>query len=156
MEESYEKNMLKGFIATRYALKEIHFIKSSKSEIENKCNNSIQQYDFSNYDNGGYIKGWIESENNRYILYIASPDVIYFPTDSSNLFDSSTTFFNSNSDQLHRFNLRYLEKIEFNNIDTSYVTDMSGMFSVLENITKLDLSMFDTSNVTNMDAMFSD
>lgn len=141
-------NYLKRFNSRRFELKEIHFIKSSKYEIENKCDSAIQQYDFSDYDNGGYIKGWIELENYKPILYVASPDVIYFPPDSSNLFSGS----NSNS---QRFNLKYLEKIEFNNINTSDVINMSYMFSGLEKITKLNLSMFDTSNVTDMSDMFA-
>ena len=138
-------NYLVGFNAMRFELKEIHFIKSSKSEIENKCNNAIQQYDFSDYNNGGYIKGWIERECLNNILYIASPNVINLPTDSANLFRNSES---------QIFNLKYLEKIEFDNINTSNVTDMSFMFFDLENITKLDLSMFDTSNVTDMEDMF--
>lgn len=143
-------NYFKGFYSPRFELREIHFIKSSKSEIENKCNSAIQQYDFSDYDNGGYIKGWLELENYRYILYIASPDVIDFSPDSSCLF-STCLFCNSNTP---RFNLEYLEKIEFSNINTSKVTNMSNMFSGLKKITKLDLSMFDTSNVTDMSGMF--
>ena len=38
-------------------------------------------------------------------------------------------------------------------IDTSNVTDMSGMF-YMRNLKSMDLSSFDTSNVTNMYAMF--
>jgi surface protein len=141
------KNYLKGFNFTRFALKDIYFIKSSKDEIESKCKNAIQKYDFSDYENGGYIKGWTELENNRYILYIASPEVINFPEDSSDLFCNS---------QQSTFNLKYLERIEFNNINTSNVVNMSSMFSGLKNITELDLSMFDTSNVTDMSNMFAE
>jgi surface protein len=143
-----KKNYLRGFNLTRYTLNEIHFIKNSKNEIEIKCKKAIQRYDFSDYANKGYIKGWIElKNNNKYILYIASPDVIYFPEDSSNLFWNSERTI---------FNLKYLEKIEFDNIDTSNVINMSSMFYGLENITKLDLSSFDTSNVTDMSDMFAE
>ncbi|MCC4045068.1 BspA family leucine-rich repeat surface protein, partial [Enterococcus gallinarum] len=40
-------------------------------------------------------------------------------------------------------------------LDTSQVTDMSGMFNNTRGLTKLDVSNFDTSNVTNMYAMFN-
>lgn len=49
-----------------------------------------------------------------------------------------------------------LKSIDFGNIDTSQVTDMSLMFAysyALEG--ELDLSMFDTSNVTKMTNMFT-
>ena len=40
------------------------------------------------------------------------------------------------------------------NLNTSHVTDMTGMFSGCSNLTSLDLSHFDTGNVTNMGGMF--
>ncbi len=40
------------------------------------------------------------------------------------------------------------------NLDTSAVTDMSGMFNGCGALTTLDLSFFDTSSVTNMSSMF--
>ena len=45
--------------------------------------------------------------------------------------------------------------IQFNNFDTSNVTNMSGMFMGCVGVTTLDLSSFDTSKVTNMFAMFA-
>jgi surface protein len=42
------------------------------------------------------------------------------------------------------------------NINTSNVTDMSGMFRYTSSLKSLDLSNFDTSNVTTMSYMFSD
>ncbi len=48
-----------------------------------------------------------------------------------------------------------LSAINFINVDTSEVTDMSGMFWQMDNIKSLDLSGFDTSNVTNMFDMFN-
>lgn len=50
--------------------------------------------------------------------------------------------------------LEKLKSIEFVNVDTSDVTDMSGMFAGCESLTSLDVSNFDTSNVTNMSGMF--
>ena len=40
------------------------------------------------------------------------------------------------------------------NLNTSVVTDMSGMFTLCSSLTSLDLSSFNTSNVTNMNSMF--
>lgn len=40
--------------------------------------------------------------------------------------------------------------------DTSKVTDMYSMFSMLSNLTSLDLSSFDTSKVKSMGYMFKD
>lgn len=62
-----------------------------------------------------------------------------------------------------------LKKVDLSGLDTSQVTDMSGMFAVggekivhdegymfaLGNLEELDLSMLDTSKVTNMSRMFS-
>ncbi|WP_143473876.1 BspA family leucine-rich repeat surface protein, partial [Listeria monocytogenes] len=45
--------------------------------------------------------------------------------------------------------------LDLSNLDTSNVTDMSGMFSHCA-ATSLDVSNFDTSNVTDMEAMFYD
>ena len=40
------------------------------------------------------------------------------------------------------------------NLNTSEVTDMFGMFSLCENLTSLDVSSFNTDNVTEMSLMF--
>ena len=49
-----------------------------------------------------------------------------------------------------------LRSIEgFEHLNTSQVTDMSGMFSGCESLISLDLSRFDTSKVTDMGGMFS-
>ena len=48
-----------------------------------------------------------------------------------------------------------IENINLENLDTSQVTDMSGMFSYCSSLTNLDLSSFSTSQVTDMSSMFS-
>ena len=53
----------------------------------------------------------------------------------------------------------YCEKIpylNFGNINTSLVKDMSYLFSYCENLTSIDVSKFDTSSVTDMYYMFQD
>jgi surface protein len=47
-----------------------------------------------------------------------------------------------------------LTRISFDNIDTSNVTSMNGMFADCENLKELDLSNFNTKNITNMGSMF--
>ncbi|MFC0616103.1 BspA family leucine-rich repeat surface protein, partial [Enterococcus faecalis] len=48
----------------------------------------------------------------------------------------------------------YVERITFDNFDTSKVTNMYRMFSDCSNLKELDLRNFDTSNVTEMSKMF--
>ena len=129
-----------------FRIKELYFIKCSKNNIEERCKNAIQEYDFSNIFCGEYIKAWIEKKDNINVLYIASPNVIYFPEDSSDL------FLKLNATNI---SLKNIEKIQFNNINTSKVVDMSYMFSNFEFLTNLDLSIFNTENVANMSNMFS-
>ena len=53
-------------------------------------------------------------------------------------------------------NLTNLTTIEnMNNLDTSNVTSMSGMFSGCSSLTSINLTGLDTSNVTSMKSMFS-
>ena len=51
-------------------------------------------------------------------------------------------------------NLTTIENM--NNLDTSNVTDMSGMFSRCSSLTSINLTGLDTSNVINMQDMFMD
>ncbi len=44
--------------------------------------------------------------------------------------------------------------IDLNSIDTSEITDMSGLFHNFEGILKIDVSKWDVSNVENMDSIF--
>ena len=48
-----------------------------------------------------------------------------------------------------------MTSIDLSALDTSEVTNMSGMFGVCDGLTSLDVSKLDTSNVTNMIGMFS-
>ena len=64
-------------------------------------------------------------------------------------------FTNSTVDLIRRCSSS-LSEINLDNVDTSLVTNMSGMFSRKVNLTELNLSSFDTSSVTNMSSMFSE
>ena len=90
--------------------------------------------------------GTLEGQNNietianeeSYILYIASSGKTKWVT-GSGLFYGFTN----------------VEKITFENIDSSDVTTMSGMFYGLSNLVSVEgLNALDTGNVTSMDAMF--
>ena len=80
------------------------------------------------------IMAWVENDT----LYIGSKYKIFFPSDSGSLLSKSN-----------------LTEIKFNNrIDTTFVTNMDGMFDNDSNITELDVSSFRTGNVTRMNGMF--
>ncbi|PID82438.1 MAG: hypothetical protein CSB16_01685 [Clostridiales bacterium] len=51
---------------------------------------------------------------------------------------------------------RSLNYVNLSNFDTSNVTDMRSMFYDCESLTSLDVSSFDTSNVTDMGSMFEE
>ena len=46
------------------------------------------------------------------------------------------------------------DNIDFNDIDTSHITIMEGVFAYQSDITKIDISSWDVSNVTSMMEMF--
>ena len=52
-------------------------------------------------------------------------------------------------------NCHRLQTVDIRNLDTSDVTNMSGMFAGCEELATLDLSSLDTSKVTSMQGMFS-
>lgn len=52
------------------------------------------------------------------------------------------------------FYSKYLISIDFSNLNTNNVTDMSKMFYYCSGLTSLDLTPLDTSNVTDMSYMF--
>ena len=103
------------------------------------------------YDNGltkvdltekGLVKGWTEKDNknnNMYIFYVASPGTTHLPSSLNYMF---MDFVN-------------LQKVVFDNINTSKVTKMSNLFSGCNNLSSIDLSKFNTSKVTDMSGLFS-
>ena len=79
------------------------------------------------------------NDNILYNLYIVSDSIISAPTNCTQLFRS---YWN-------------LVEINFNNFDTSNVTNMNTMFLECSKLTSLDLSSFNISNVKYMEGMFS-
>ena len=93
------------------------------------------------------VLGWMEGNT----LHLAGEWSMKAPQNCSYLF--STTSYNSSSFARWRW-----DKMEQVNggawLDTSGVTDMSGMFLGCSSLTKLDVSIWDTSSVKNMGWMF--
>ena len=101
--------------------------------------NALTTYDLSE-DKDESITGWIvanTSDTSKYDLYIGSKEKIY------------TKNFG------YAFNeMTGIEKIEFNNLNTSENTSFAETFANCSNLTTLDVSHFDTSKVTLMNSMF--
>ena len=89
------------------------------------------------------IKLWLDSAD-KTAYYYTEPEKVYLNGDSSMMFDS---YWGDDK-------LKGILDIDLSNFDTSQVTNMSGMFSGMRNLTTLDLSNFDTSKVTDMSFMF--
>ena len=116
--------------AQRSTITEISFIRMSEEMID--AHDDL--IDLTADGGQGVVKAWVDGTK----LYIASPGETYFPVNSSGLFA----------------NYSNVTKINFNNINTSNVTNMSAMFNNCISLTSIDLDNFDTSNVTDMYAMF--
>ena len=118
---------------------EVNFIKDTEQNINTRYNKASIKADLT-YNATIKVLGWLEplsSDTGKYVLYVASVDKIYLSTGGV-LFCG----------------WQNLKTINFNNIDTSQVTNMSDMFSGCRSLTNLDVSNFDTSSVTNMKGMF--
>ena len=100
-----------------------------------------------------------------YDMYIQSNGKVYANYDSSwlfglfmnlteinNLQNLDTSYVTNMSDMFD--NVSSLTALDLSHFDTSNVTDMSYMFAYMDALIKLDLSSFDTSNVTDMSEMF--
>ena len=88
-------------------------------------------------DKNGSIVLWNDG-NDYYISSQKADQVIYMNTISSKMFSGCKS----------------LTKINFKNIDTSKVADMSEMFANCTGLKELDLSSFNTSNVEDVRKMF--
>ena len=93
------------------------------------------RFDFSRSNEPGTVYGYIVEDT----LYVQFSGILYLNPDSSNLFSGCS-------------NLTSIEGLQY--VNTSNVTDMSGMFSATTSLKTLNLSTFNTANVTNMSGMF--
>ena len=127
----------------------ISFISLSDSEASSRCSSATYCENVS-ATGGGTVRVWFEEkDNSHYDMYVVSDGITVFPADCSWMFYGADD---------------YTYSISFENVDTSNVTSMEGMFygclylgysGYIDNYI-LDLSSFDTSNVTSMHRMFSD
>ena len=102
--------------------------------------NAIASWDASKKQNGSIMAYTLDEDNDGlYELYIGQNEKVVLDSDAYRLF--------------WRFNK--LQTLDLNNLDTSHVTNMEGMFLECQ-ATSLNLSSFDTSRVTNMSRMFEE
>ena len=121
-------------------IKEVYFDKMSESTMNTRYNAATIKADLT-YNNEGKVLAWLEptqADNTKYIMYVASDGDTYLTT-GRGMFDVWTN----------------LEIAEFNNVNTTRVSEMLGMFNGCAKIEILDLSSFSTSNVTATTGMFS-
>ena len=120
----------------RANVEEIYFIRETPIRMQRRYEAASIKADLTDETlNQGKVLAW--QEENK--LYIASTGTTYFPENCTALFAA----FNN------------VEKIEFNNINTSDVTSMQAMFVGRSHLTSVDISGFDTSSVTDMSYMFN-
>ena len=122
---------------------EVHFASMDKEEMDRRYSNATIKADVTDTtkNNEGSVLTWLEadsSDNSKYIMYVVSDGITFFPEDSSCMFGMFTS----------------LTSIEFSNINTRNVTNMMAMFGYCTSLTELNLSSFDTSNVISMNTMF--
>ena len=116
---------------------------TTKIVFENTMNppsTYVASYDESSLQDGSVMAYVIENEEGAY--------TIEFQTDGMFSMESGRAYFSGFTNVTEIEGLRY--------IDTSNVTEMTGVFYGMESLTELDVSGFDTSNVTDMSWMFSD
>ena len=139
-------NTLPAFVeSNKENIKEIYFdtLTSDLSSSYDATNNSLKET--ISYQETGEVLFWLTDATlaegevaPKYVLHVASDGITYL-TNGNGLFNSYSN----------------VEKIEFNNVNTSLVTDMSLMFQNCSKLKSLDLSMFDTKKVTTMNSMFN-
>ena len=121
-----------------------NFVSMEQSEINTRYNNSSIKYDATDTSKtGSKVYVWLENDPNKtgkYIMNVASTGTIVFPSTLAFMFQRFSS----------------LETVNFNNVDTSQVTNMEYLFSYCSVLSSLDLSSFNTSKVNNMDHMFSE
>ena len=161
-------------------IKEIKFVRMEESAIKKRYNASSKKnvfdwsrngkfyggYVIDNGDDKGNIWSWVENN----IAYVASPKTIYLTNKTETVnkiksgsgiiyFDWHDAWFGVSSDDPYS---RYyyagyynLEKIDFENVNTSKMVYMGLMFKYARNLKEIvNLNKFDTSNVVNMQSMF--
>ena len=134
-------NFPMSITSNKSMIKEIYFVQLEKDEMYEAYDSATIKSDLT-YNNEGEVLAWLTTDaidNSKYNLYIAS-DGITILTTGHELF----SYFDN------------VEKIVFENVNTSRVTDMQNMFYHCAKLDNLDISMFDMSNVTTVQYMFKE
>ena len=152
--------------AQRANITEVYFIDDTRESIDEKYNAATIKADLT-YKNQGNIKGWLEddlSNNGKYILYVGSEGTTYLGSSSSFLFGNWTSLKNidfANIDTSNVINMSdmfygcsSLINLNLDNFNTSRVKDISSLFSNCTNLSNIDISNFDTNNVTRISSLF--
>ena len=144
-----------GIPSINYSIKKIHFIKLSKDEMNTRYNASAYK-DPITWSNAGVLKMWLENDT----FYIASDKRIYLKntargTQRNYGYDGTPAVGRPQYVWCDLF--PNVEKFNFENVNTSLITDMEGMFQRCSKLKTIDnLNRFNTKNVTNMSFMFYD
>lgn len=149
--KNLKNNSTEAYRAYSWNIQKIHFVKGFDGKVDEAVKG---EWDVSATEDES-VKAWIqiysdastqdeavdvESYDVRYELFIGSENTIKVPADMSYFFAGF-----SNLDEV----------TGFENLDTSAVTSMRGMFSDCKSLEKLDLSKLNTQNVTDMSFMFA-
>ena len=103
----------------------------------------------------GESESWdISSAKNKTVMARLVPNTDDTTTNTLYIQGNGGVIANYNSEGLFRSFDKLNEIENINLLDTSNVTNMSGMFYYCDKLTSLDVSNFDTSQVTNMGEMF--
>ena len=114
-------------------------------------------YDALRAERDGTTWGIGETKEDSFSKYYAWTGTFESPNTSvlTAVFDASFREFRPTSTEVWFYSLESLTNIKgFEHLNTSQVTDMSGMFLGCSSLTEIDLSHFDTSQVTNVNGMF--
>lgn len=110
------------------------------SDVIASIHSEIETFDISQNGDGSVIARVVANGDGTHTAYIQGDGTIYANPMSAYLF----------------YGFEKLETIEnLGILDTSNVTNMTGMFANCPRLTTMDLSHFTTSNVTDMSKMFS-
>ena len=114
-------------------------------------------FDTLRAERDGTTWGIGETKEDSFSKYYAWTGTFESPNTSvlTAVFDASFREFRPTSTEGWFYSLESLTNIKgFEHLNTSQVTDMSGMFLGCSSLTEIDLSHFDTSQVTTMYKMF--
>lgn len=141
-----------------YSIGEIVFLDSTENAPESSWDASAGR--------DGSVLGWAEPMGEHYRLYLAAEGGVIAPENCAYLFSGYGYLKNiAFNDAFHTEHTKSMEgmfywsglvSLDLSGLDTSSVTDMSGMFGSCRELKTLNIRNLDTACVTDMSGMFSD